>query len=313
MSQPPSLELFIGGRSVLAYNPARDNNVANARVFGHGQTLSTLTVNRNYTFTYTIGSRRITAMPYGKFSVSWGTDFKLSGPEALCMVFDCSEDNLQAGTYAVRDCPRPIDLYAWLKGCPTANANLVVQEAVVGRIEITADVDRGPVEVSYDGFARDISLGTAPSPPSTLPLPRTIYTFAGAKLYGEGVEIPATNATISINQRAEALYTIGNDRYALPYHSELEVTARLTLPSSTYTLYRLQKLLEDKGIEGVRLELSEYNMDTSSLTGRRLVIELVSPNRISSFSSPLTDIGINNITIELRFSDIKLRIEGGGQ
>lgn len=302
----PAWQLFLGSRALLVYTIG-----SQTETFGHGQRLRDLTVTRNYAPIYTIGTREMTAVPYGQFRVSWGVDVAFSNISILCLVFNCSQQSGQQGTVITGTTlyePVHFDINAYLQSGSTVK-KLTLSRAVVMDMTISAESGRAEVSASLSGIARDIAVADETSAPS-IQLPGRMFNFAGAKLYTEaGTELPATRAEISIRQGGDAVYRIGDDRFAAVYLGEYEVTASVEIPLSNVSLGYLSRLLANENLAGISLELRSC---TDALCGDAspATVRFTTEGRgaITDYRAPVSDIGLNTATIDIRFSRVVLQV-----
>ncbi|MEM4530956.1 MAG: hypothetical protein QXY39_03730 [Thermofilaceae archaeon] len=298
----PNWQLFLGSRAILIYNYRQDSGV-----FGHGQRLRDLTVTRNYGTIYTIGSRELTAMPAGQFRVSWGIDAVLSNLNILCLLFECSNQQNGFTGSTLRE-PIYFDIQGYLASGQTIK-KLNMTNAVLMETNISAEAGRPEVSLSLTGVARDIGVSDETSVPA-VSFPQRLFTFAGARLLAiDNSEIYSTRAEISIRQGGEPVYRIGDDKFGAVYLGEYEVSLTAEIPLSNISINYLNKLLNNECINGIKFELKSCNDPICSNQGQATItFTTEGVGKIVDYRMPITDIGLNTTTLEMRFSRVLMEV-----
>lgn len=275
--------VLTGAMHILGFKASDTDPV---RAFGHGQRLSNLTVNYNYQPTYTIGQRTMTVMPHGRLVVEWGVTAYLSELSLINLV-----------PLSSNFAPPFFTILLW-----NGSQLVTVSDAFINDFTIRVNTDDGRAELDVSGMARSISIGSGTAPVITLPT--GVFTFAGASLSIDGTQFNVREAEISITHNAEPVWRLGDSLFGAVALGELEATARLQLPVSNESYGKLAEYLQDNTY--TRLDLLFSGLGSSSA-----VISLTGFAKQVDFRQPVTEIGVNYMTLTLRFSDFNLNYSTG--
>lgn len=288
---------WIGARAQLAFN--LDGLV---RTFGIGQRLRELSVNRNYEAIYQIGSRVMKAIPFGRFEVEWAVESVLSELSVINLLFDCAGD-----TCSRSDDPIVFDVNVWYASGGEANSNWTIPGAVVTSMTVNASAEGRSAGVSLDvrGIGKTVSVSN--TAPSSITLPSKVYTFAGATLSVGTQVMRARSVSFTFNNSAERVYVIGDDKPVSVYLGQWEVTSEVVLPIYGDTISFINTLMQNADIATVTLSLAGYGVNDATPSDT-ITITASGIKKITRLRSPLTEIGMNTITLELRFDDVTISI-----
>jgi hypothetical protein len=297
-----SQSFWVGARAQVAYQVPGSTALA---IFGHGQRLSNLTIDRNYEPVYTIGDRRLTHIPFGQFEVNWSVAFNLSDPSVFRLLFT-PLGTASPTTWAVSSTPILTTIHVWYSPLGDANSHLILQNAFVNTARISVGAGRGGLaEVSLEGYALNLSRDSAPISNYSVSIGTVIYTFAGASLAIGNLSAVVRSLEIAISQRAERVYGLGSDKAYGAYLGQLELSASVRLPASTPIMSLLDSLLANQDVSSIVAVFAGYGL-TGNTPAQRFTVILTSPYKITSYRAPLTEIGLNEAEIGIAFRDIQL-------
>lgn len=288
---------WIGARAQLAF--VMDGAL---RTFGVGQRLRELSVDRSYEAIYQIGSRVIQAIPFGRFNVTWRVESVLSELSILNLLFSCSGD-----TCTRSDSPIVFDMKVWYSSGGESNSAWTLPGSVVSDFSIEASTEgRGAgVSVTVGGFSKSVQVSN--DVPGTIQMPGKVYTFAGASLSVGGQAVYARSVSLNIRNGAERLYAIGDDKPVAVYLGQWEVTATLTLPIYGNTISLINTLMQNANMGAFSLSLAGYGVNDASPSD---TITFVSNEiqKITRIRPPITEIGLNTITVEVTLKDVYVQL-----
>lgn len=296
-------KFWVGGRGQVAYvDPISSSLVT----FGHGQRLNTFTVNRNYQAVYTIGDRKLTHIPYGRFEVTWRVEANLSDPSVFHLLFT-STGTTSPTTWTITDVPVFTTIHIWHSQTAEANSHIKLVNAVADTMSLEMDATgNGLVSVSLEGGALNIERDSIPASSYTVGLSTVIYTFVGATLMIDGSpSMPVRRLSIDINQSGERVYAIGSDKAVGAFYGELNLEATLQMPASSSAMAVLDKVLANQDYSSLVITLGGFPV-TGTAVAQTITIALTSPYKITSYSAPLTEIGLNNFEARIRFRDLQI-------
>jgi hypothetical protein len=297
-----SVSFWTGARAQVAYQIPGSTALA---IFGHGQRLNSLSVDRNYNPIYTIGDRRFSHIPFGQFEVSWGVGTSLSDPSVFRLVFT-PQGTATPTTWTISSTPIFTTVHVWYSPSAEANSHITLSNAVVRSMRLSVGTGRGGlVDLSIDGYALDLARDSIPLSSYSVSVSTIVYTFTGATLMIGGVSAVVTSFDLSINQRAERVYGLGSDKAYGVYLGQLELEATLRMPQSTPVMSLLSTLLNNQDISSVVAVFSGYGL-FGNTPAQGITMVLTSPYKITDYRAPLTEIGLNEAEVALRFRDIQL-------
>jgi hypothetical protein len=297
-----SQSFWTGAKAQIAYQVPGSTSLA---IFGHGQRLNTLSIDRSYEPVYTIGDRRLTHIPFGPFELSWGVAVNLSDPGIFRLMFT-PQGTVSPTTWVISSTPIFTTIHVWYSTGGEANSHLSLLNAFVNTARISVGTGRGGlVELSLEGYALDLTRDSTPLSNYSVSIGTVIYTFVGASLMIGTVGAVIRSMDISINQRADRVYGLGSDRAYGVYLGQLELEATVRMPASTPMMTLMDSLLTNQDVSSIVATFSGYGL-LGNTPVQGFTMTLTSPYKITGYRAPLTEIGLNEVELGIRFKDIQL-------
>ena len=297
-----SMAFWTGARAQVAYQVPGSTALS---IFGHGQRLNNLSVDRNYEPVYTIGDRRLSHMPFGQFEVAWGVGTSLSDPNVFRLMF-IPQGTATPTTWTISSTPIYTTIHVWYSPNAESTSHITLPNAFVNTMRLSVGTGRGGlVELSMDGYALDLVRDATPLSSYSVTVGTVIYTFTGATLMIGNTSAVVTGMDLSINQRADRVYGLGSDKPYGVYLGQLELEATVRMPLSTPVMSMLSTLLNNQDISSIVAVFSGYGLFGNAPV-QRITMVLTSPYKITGYKAPLSEIGLNQSEISIRFRDIQL-------
>ncbi len=293
---------WTGARAQVAYQIPGSSSLA---IFGHGQRLNTFEVNRNYEPVFTIGDRRITHIPFGPFEVSWGVGVNLSDPSVFTLFFTPT-GTVTPTTWVVSSTPIYTTIHVWYSTAGDPNSHMVLLNSFADELRISVGTGRGGmIELTLGGNALDLTYDSTPASSYTISIPQNIYTFVGASLVVGGTAVITRSLDISLRQNADLVYGLGSDRARGVYYGRLDLEATVRIPTYSQISSLLGNLMANQDVSSIVATFGGFALNGNNpVQGFTLV--LTSPYKITGYRVPLTEIGVNEAEIGIRFKDIQL-------
>ena len=293
---------WTGARAQVAYQIPGSTSLA---IFGHGQRLNTFEVNRNYEPVFTIGERRLTHIPFGPFEVSWGVGVSLSDPTVFRLLFTPT-GTVTPTTWVVSPTPIYTTIHVWYSIAGDSNSHLMLLNAFVDELRISVGTGRGGMaELTIGGSAVDLSYDSTPASNYAITIPQNIYTFVGATLMIGGTAVIVRGLDLVVRQNADMVYGLGSDRARGAYYGRLDLEATVRIPAHGQVTSLLGNLMANQDVSSIVATFGGFGL-TGNTPVQGFTLALTSPYKITGYRTPLTEIGINEAEIGIRFRDIQL-------
>jgi hypothetical protein len=161
------------------------------------------------------------------------------------------------------------------------------------------------VELSLEGYALDLIRDSIPLSSYSISIGTVIYTFVGASLAIGTAGAVVRSLDVSINQRADRVYGLGSDKAYGVYLGQLELEATVRIPTSTPMMTLMDSLLTNQDVSSIVAVFAGHGL-MGNTPAQRFTMVLTSPYKITSYRAPLTEIGLNEAELSIRFRDIQL-------